>query len=317
MARNATTGELVWAYNIVPQDAWDLDQPLITPLIDVTVNGVAKKAAVKFSRLGYMYLWDRATGELLNQPWMAEYTDLVTAKGIDMTTGRPSYNIDTMMFTNVEDRRKYTQADPRGGANKPANYTGTEVEYCPGTAARNWENDAWNPKLGILYTHSDTTCAAQIVVTGEYKPGEGYTLRQTAGGAAAPNKDLDGKVTTIGSRLQANDPVARKNVWMVPYNDTGRVAVMATATDLVFHGNQAEGTFQAYDGKTGKVLWSFRAGARWGQSPISYSFGGKQYIAIIASSAAANTAVAANAAPDNANRYRRSGTTLYVFKLPG
>jgi hypothetical protein len=28
-------------------------------------------------------------------------------------------------------------------------------------------------------------------------------------------------------------------------------------------------------------------------------------------------AVAANAAPDNANRYRRSGTTLYVFKLPG
>ena len=31
----------------------------------------------------------------------------------------------------------------------------------------------------------------------------------------------------------------------------------------------------------------------------------------------AGTAVAQNAAPDNANRYRRSGTTLYVFKLPG
>jgi len=35
------------------------------------------------------------------------------------------------------------------------------------------------------------------------------------------------------------------------------------------------------------------------------------------SQAASNTAVAANAAADDANRYRRSGTTLYVFKLPG
>ena len=62
MARDGKTGELIWAYNITPQDAWDLDEPLITPLIDVNVGGAAKKAAVKFSRMGYMYLWDRATG---------------------------------------------------------------------------------------------------------------------------------------------------------------------------------------------------------------------------------------------------------------
>ena len=36
----------------------------------------------------------------------------------------------------------------------------------------------------------------------------------------------------------------------------------------------------------------------------------------VASSAAANGAVAFDAAPDNANRYRRSGSTLYVFGLP-
>ncbi len=314
MARNGTTGELIWAYNITPQDHWDLDEPLITPLVDMTINGVLKKTAVKFARDGFFYVWDRVTGEMLIEPWMAEYQDL--SKGIDMATGRPKYDIEKMMFTNVEDRRKYTQADPRG-ATKPAGYTGTEVEYCPGTAARNWENDAWSPRTNLLYTHSDTSCAIQIVVTGEYKPGEGYTLRQTAGNPAIPNKGMDGKATTVLSNLKANDPIGRKTAWTVPYNDGGRVPVMATATDLLFHGNQAEGTFQALDAKTGKVLWSFRAGARWGQSPISYSFGGKQYIAIIASSAAANTAVAANAAPDNANRYRRSGTTLYVFKLPG
>ena len=92
---------------------------------------------------------------------------------------------------------------------------------------------------------------------------------------------------------------------------------MVTAADLLFKGNNATGNFEAYDAKNGNTVWSFRAGSRFNQSPITYSYQGKQYVAIISSSAAANTAVAANAAPDNANRYRRSGTTLYVFKLPG
>src|SRR6185295_2260320 len=100
-------------------------------------------------------------------------------------------------------------------------------------------------------------------------------------------------------------------------NDTNRVPVLATAGDLVFHGNSGVGNFEALDAKTGNVLWSFRAGAKFNQSPISYSYGGKQYIAIISSARMGDTAVAANAAPDNANRYRRQGTTLYVFKLPG
>ena len=100
-------------------------------------------------------------------------------------------------------------------------------------------------------------------------------------------------------------------------NDNNRNPILATASDLLFQGGNDQGVFRAFDAKDGKVLWSFRTGARYKQSPISYSFQGKQYIAIIASSAAANTAVAANARADDANRYRRSGSTLYVFKLPG
>ncbi|MGV8839928.1 MAG: hypothetical protein ACWA6X_06445, partial [Bauldia sp.] len=58
--------------------------------------------------------------------------------------------------------------------------------------------------------------------------------------------------------------------------------------------------------------------SRFNQSPITYiGPDGRQYLAIIASSAAANTAVAYDAAPDNQNRYRRSGSTLYVFAIPG
>ena len=321
MARDGTTGELVWAYNITPQDSWDIDEPLITPLVDMEIGGTMRKVALKASRNGLMYVWDRATGKMLVDPWLHTYVDFVKkdAQGnyVNMTTGLPNYDLDKMNFTNVEDRRKYSAADPRGGANKPADYTGTEVEYWPGTAARNWENDAWSPRTKLLYTHTDNNGRAQVMVTGEYTPGQGYTLVRNAGGPAVPLKDPAGKVTTVASQLQANDPVARKTVWSQPINDGNRTPVMATATDLLFHGNNSNGNLEALDARDGKVVWSFRTGSMFNQSPITYTQGGKQYVAIVASHRPANTAVAANAAADAATRYRRIGTTLYVFKLPG
>ena len=290
---------------------------VVTPNSKIGVTEDGKKLAVKYARQGYLYVWDRATGELFNEPWAPTYVDIM--KGVDMKQGAPKYDIDKILFTNVEDRRKYTQVDPRGGANKPADYTGTEIEYCPGTASRNWENDAYSPKTKLIYFHSDNTCGTQVVTTGEYKPGEGYQLRRNAGGAAAAMKDLQGKVTTVPSELKAADPIGRKLAWTKTINDTNRTPQLATAGDLIFKGNSGNGMFEAYNAATGANVWAFRAGARFNQSPISFGYGGKQHIAIISSSRVAdgNAVVAANAAPDANARYRRSGTTLFVFKLPG
>jgi PQQ-dependent dehydrogenase (methanol/ethanol family) len=314
MARDATTGELVWAYNIVPADPWDLDQPLITPLIDVEVNGTMRQAAVKAARNGWLYLWDRNTGELIVEPWMFEYNDIT--KGVDMATGRPIYDVEKWMFTHVEDRRKYTDADPLANAGLE-NHTGTEVPYCPGTAARNWENDAWSPLTKLLYTSTDTNCGVQIVVEGEYVPGENYTLRQTVAGAEVPRLGLDGQPTTVLSKLQANDPVGRKNVWTNDWNTDRRVPVMATAGGLVFQGGNDKGVFRAMNAETGEVVWQFRTGSQFNQTPITYLHEGKQYIAIISSNRMGDAAVGFDAPADAALRYGRQGTTLYVFALPG
>jgi glucose dehydrogenase len=95
------------------------------------------------------------------------------------------------------------------------------------------------------------------------------------------------------------------------------VPIMATATDLLFLPGINNGTFRAMDATNGEIVWEFRTGARGLGTPITYlGPDGRQYVAYIASSAAANGAVAFDAAPDNANRYRRSGSTLYVFALP-
>ena len=42
LARDAATGNLVWAYNIIPADAWDLDEPLITPLAELEIGGTMR-----------------------------------------------------------------------------------------------------------------------------------------------------------------------------------------------------------------------------------------------------------------------------------
>ena len=235
---------MVWAYNIVPADPYDLDQPLITPLVDLEIDGVMRKTALLAARDGYFYIWDRNTGEILNQPWMFEYTNVTL--GVDTNLGRPIYNIEQWPFTHLKDRQKYTDANPwPDDDNRPEaflEWTGTEVEYCPGTSARNWENDAYSPQTGLLYTATDTSCTQFRMIEGEYVPGESYRLREYFG-RAATRKGLDGKPTTVLSKLMANDPLGSRTAWTKNLNTTRRAPVMATAGGLVFQGGNDTGVF--------------------------------------------------------------------------
>ncbi|MCC6735983.1 MAG: PQQ-binding-like beta-propeller repeat protein [Bauldia sp.] len=316
LARDGDTGELIWAYNITPADMWDLDEPLITPLVDIELNGQMEATAIKASRSGYFYVWDRATGELLTQPWPFRYVDYKI--GVDMATGRALYDIDKWMFTDVEDRLRYTQAGVLpAGATAPADYTGTEVDWCPGTAGRNWQNDAWSPRTGLLYTSTTTTCSRIMVVDQEYVPGEAYRLRQQVGTAPVPRTGPNGELVAWQGELQANNPVTSSQAWNIPWTQGNNLPVMATASDLLFMGGNHNGTMMGINALNGEIVWEFRTGSRFNATPITYlGPDGRQYIAIISSSAAANTAVAFDATADNANRYRRSGSTLYVFGLP-
>ncbi len=328
LARDATTGELIWAYNMTPADMWDYDEPLITPLMDLTINGAMRSVAVKAARNGFFYVWDQLTGELVMQPWMHVYVSWAT--GVDMTTGRAAMAMDKWTFTNVEDRRRYTQADPgrRADGTTVADYTGTEVDVCPSIAARNWQNDAYSPRTGLLYTPTAVGCRTQVVIEGTYTPGEGYTLQRGAGTAAIPRAYPDHTAANFGQLipageagaggyLQANDPAAGRNVWRLGWVIGNNAPVMATATDLLFQIGVNNGTFRALNAVNGDIVWEFRTGARGNATPITYlGPDGRQYVAYIASSAANNGAVAADTAADNANRYRRSGSTLYVFALP-
>ncbi len=315
MSRDATTGELIWAYNITPADPWDIDEPINTPLADMDVNGDGSvdHVAMKASRAGWFYIWDRSNGELLSQPFPFVYTDAIT--GVDMATGRAEYDIARWTFTDATDRARYTDYQMPGAAGRD-DFTGTEVDACPGNSARNWENDTFSDQTGLFYVSTDNTCFTEVVFEGEYVAGEGYTLRRTAGtdpnGAA---RALDGSVTNVLGATVAINPVTSTIAWSVPFPVSTRTPVSSTGGGLVLQGNPYNGTADAYNAMTGELAWSFQIGSGVYASPITYMHDGKQYIAFLASASNTGQVNVADDAND-VDRYRRAGSTLYVFALP-
>jgi alcohol dehydrogenase (cytochrome c) len=54
---------------------------------------------------------------------------------------------------------------------------------------------------------------------------------------------------------------------------------MSTAGGVVFYGENG-GSFVAADAASGRVLWQYPANVVWRASPMTYSFEGRQYVAM-------------------------------------
>ena len=83
-----------------------------------------------------------------------------------------------------------------------------------------------------------------------------------------------------GGTLTAVDSRTNKIAWQkrTPYSIGQGSGALATASDLVFHG-EPDGTAQAYDGKTGELLWQWQTGAGADAPAITYEIDGTQYVA--------------------------------------
>jgi alcohol dehydrogenase (cytochrome c) len=155
-----------------------------------------------------------------------------------------------------------------------------------------WNPMAVNPKLHMAY-------AANLHQPMTYHVEE----------AAYPGGDklwLGGAFKTIAAekqwgRLAAVNLDTGKLAWKADTAQPLMGGVLATAGNLVFTG-EGNGSFNAYDAKSGKKLWSFNCGAGVNSPPVSYEIGGKQYIAVAAGG-------------NNQLDFKR-GNSVFVFALP-
>ena len=63
----------------------------------------------------------------------------------------------------------------------------------------------------------------------------------------------------------------------------GSAGNLVTAGDVVFQGSDT-GDFYAYDARSGKRLFKYTSKLAIRASPLTYRVGGKQYVAVVASS---------------------------------
>ena len=63
VALNATTGEVVWHFQTVHHDIWDYDVPSQPTFYDVEIDGKIIKALAQTTKMGFVFLLNRETGE--------------------------------------------------------------------------------------------------------------------------------------------------------------------------------------------------------------------------------------------------------------
>jgi len=129
---------------------------------------------------------------------------------------------------------------------------------CPDDAA-NWDSTAFSPQTHLYYFLALEECVGD-------RPG-GY-----------PDE--------TGQRfLRALNIETGEIVWEAPQPGAAHAktwsGVLATAGGLVFYG-QPNGGFSAVDQRNGKTLWQFPTNVRMKASPMTFTVGGKQYVAVAA-----------------------------------
>ena len=63
VAIDVKTGKRKWHFQMVHHDIWDYDTPMSPNVMDITVNGRRRKAIAQTTKQGWVYTFDRETGE--------------------------------------------------------------------------------------------------------------------------------------------------------------------------------------------------------------------------------------------------------------
>lgn len=200
-----------------------------------------KKVWLHGDRNGFLYKVDRTDGKFI---WGKEISKVNWATGFT-PEGRPIVNPD-----------------------KVTNYDRKVTDVCPASEGGKWWNPmSYHPQLQMVFVPSREICVDLLAGPSERVEGK-YNL----GIAEAEWHKGHGQ-------LVAFDAKSGEKKWTVTAPSPFTSGVLTTAGGLVFAGTP-EGEFMAVDAKTGKTLWQYQTGSGIVGSPIAFSVGGKQYIAV-------------------------------------
>jgi len=281
VALDPDSGKLVWHFQHMNRDVWDMDWVFEQTLVTLPVNGVSRDLVVTGGKIAIFDAVDRATGAYVFSKDLGLQNLVVS---IDPKTGHKTTN---------------PSLEPESGKAKL---------LCPSSSgARSWPTTAYNPNTKILYVPMIESCA-------DYTWNARSPAEVAAGGSDMqfPPRPMPGADGNFG-RLQAVNLQTREVLWTVRQRAPVASSMLATAGGLIFSGS-LDRRFHAYDDLTGKVLWEARLNASPSSSPVTYAVGGQQYVAVVTGGGGSFDAAGRGLTPEIENP--TGGTTLVVFKLP-
>ena len=284
------TGKLNWYYQHLPGDDWDSDythertllhlkltpDPKYVKWINPAIKqGEERDVAVTIGEAGGIFTLDRTTGQFL---WATPFpydTPLSVLKGIDVKTGKTEINYD-LVFKQP----------------------GEQHTICFWNTRSYWPT-AYSPQTNSLYTSYIDNCR-DLTTPGPGGRG-GWHVVQRPG--ADPNA-----LTGLAKINLSTGEITRFDVGRAP----GNGAMLATAGDLVFHGDMNR-RFRAFDATTGKKLWESVLGGNVSVSTMTYAVNGKQYVAVMTGN---NPKVPELNAEVPEIKIQQDFNAVYVFALP-
>ncbi len=277
VALDPDTGELQWHYQQIPHDVWDYDSAYEIVLLDLELGGKKRRALLNPSKSGHVWLLDRADGSFLGAWPLVQASNWIEGIG------------------------------PGGellGRNEPE--VGKEAFVCPSIGGgRSWNHGAYSPDTGWFYSTGLEWC--QVLTVRREEPREGMPF---FGGEFQLAHPKEGKAH---SHLSAYDPVTGERKWQYKHKYPLLASQLATAGGLVLSGD-ATGRFFALDAATGRELWSFRTGSGHRGSAVTYSVGGRQFIATPSGWGSALAGLTTQLWPEIGEL--PSGSSIFAFALP-
>lgn len=244
IALNPDTGELVWHYQHMANDQWDLDWVFERQLVTMPVNGEPRKVVMTIGKMAILEALDAETGDYLFSI-DAGVQNVITA--IDPKTGAKTIDPDKL-------------PDPE----RPC-------VICPiADGARSWPQTSYSPITKLVYVPITEWCMT-------FGPEGVRLLTSGIGITDAPHPAAaDGMI----GRMQAYDPVNRQMGWTTDVEAPLTTSALATAGGVVFAGD-IEPSLKAFDDTTGELLWQAKLDDLPSSSVITYSIGETQYVALV------------------------------------